>query len=421
MSTKEFVMNGRLVPKKMSLRIAHASDVHLDVNATACQGRIVRDAEGINIRWRDRVRCFEAFVEGAIKSMAEVCIVAGDLFDKTKPTPNEYELANRVLDRASESMLTFVIGDNHGNPESSIEVHAVEPIKGRGKNLIVESRACLHRLETPSGTPVQIAALPSPRRSIVAAKEEYQGKTPEEINWLVSERLRLVIQRLLADCDPSMTKILVAHVMVQGCFTSAKGGEPSAGGIILSPKDFAGWDYVALGDVHLRQQFGERIYYSGSLDRIGFGEEHDAKSWNLVDLEYAGNPMQCVGLEVNTVASPARSYRTYQPEELTHRKLIELRSLPSLDEWPVVRAKGEISHEEYLDLAPTLREWKKLPLFSDELAVIRTARSRNADITDDLSPEKALRTWAVQHERLDTEALVAEHTMLEREVLSGKR
>src|SRR5207249_307865 len=48
-----------------------------------------------------------------------------------------------------------------------------------------------------------------------------------------------------------------------------------------------GVDYVAMGHIHKHQALGEHppVVYSGSIERIDFGEEHEDKGCVLVELE----------------------------------------------------------------------------------------------------------------------------------------
>src|SRR5512136_310630 len=58
------------------------------------------------------------------------------------------------------------------------------------------------------------------------------------------------------------------------------------------------WDYVALGHVHKHQSLNEGRYpalvYSGSLERIDFGEEKEAKGFCWIELEKGNTTWQFV-------------------------------------------------------------------------------------------------------------------------------
>jgi exonuclease SbcD len=55
--------------------------------------------------------------------------------------------------------------------------------------------------------------------------------------------------------------------------------------------DLPGVDYVALGHIHKHQvlrQAPPAVVYSGSIDRVDFGEENEDKGWVLVDIPAKG-------------------------------------------------------------------------------------------------------------------------------------
>src|SRR3989304_7088562 len=109
----------------MPLRLAHTSDSHFDADARVA-GKVLLDAQGRNVRFLDRIRCFRAAAAGAIERECHLFLHAGDLFERNKPTPAEYCAAEDILDLVAAQMPTIVCADNHGSVESQTERHAIE-------------------------------------------------------------------------------------------------------------------------------------------------------------------------------------------------------------------------------------------------------------------------------------------------------
>jgi DNA repair exonuclease SbcCD nuclease subunit len=81
--------------------------------------------------------------------------------------------------------------------------------------------------------------------------------------------------------------IFVGHCNIAGALLSS--GQTLLGQDIMISKPFlelARADYYALGHIHKRQNFGDRIWYSGSTYHCNFGEV-EKKSFNLVEFDTA--------------------------------------------------------------------------------------------------------------------------------------
>jgi exonuclease SbcD len=88
-----------------------------------------------------------------------------------------------------------------------------------------------------------------------------------------------------------LPRVLVGHFTVSGARTGSE-REVMLGSdvtVSLGDLDDPAWDYVALGHIHKHQCLtsGARtpVVYSGSLERIDFGEENEPKGFCWVELE----------------------------------------------------------------------------------------------------------------------------------------
>ena len=189
-----------------------------------------------------------------------------------------------------------------------------------------------------------------------------------------------------------------------GAWMSAAKRADDYGEIALRPEDFAGWDYVALGDFHRCQQVAPNAWYSGSADRCDFGEETNTPGWLCVELDGAGTVPR-----VEFVPTPARRFRTLLPDAPNGLPLRQ--SDPEV----IYRVKGEVTQAEYDAMQPLLTYWRGNPLFSEELEVTRTTRVRSEAMGKSLTDEEALREWcAVNGREGELPGLVEEHRGLKK-------
>ena len=386
------------------IRICHLGDTHLSDRETVA-GRIVLDAAGRNVRSLDRVRCFRSAITGAIERDCDLVVHAGDLYEHNKPWPSEECAAIEILDLLGDDRPLAICADNHGNVESCVEKHAIEPLIGRRPWWYVFTRPELRVIPTKSG-PVQVAGLPSPQRSTLAATEECKGLSPVGLNALISDKLRKVLRFLRSQLDPSLPAILVAHLKIAGAWMNAAKRADDYGEIVLSPTDFAGWDYVALGDFHRCQSVAPNAWYSGSTDRCDFGEEANTPCWLYVECAETVPGIEEARLVpvILHVPTPSRRFQTFSPDELER--------VP-WDPDVIYRVKGEVGQAQYDAMQPLLTYWRGNPLFSEELEVTRTTRVRSEAMGKSLTDEEALREWCVVNGREgEFRTLLEEHRIL---------
>lgn len=246
------------------VRLAHSGDWHLQANAKS---------NGLD-RWPDQQRVVKAFVDGALAQQCDVAIIAGDLFDTPKPSPAEIVFAQSAIRDLAAGMHVILIHGNHdmpvGGSPSPVAIFAeIEHVTYFPLPAVVAVDGC------------QVAALPFPSKASLLTRDEYLGLAPEAVNALISEKLRAVVRGLRAQCDPALPAVFVAHLPIVGAAlneTMLAGQEH----ISLTAEDLEGWTLVCLGDLHKLQSIGNgTAFYSGSLDRLSFGEEHNAPGWNL--------------------------------------------------------------------------------------------------------------------------------------------
>jgi DNA repair exonuclease SbcCD nuclease subunit len=158
---------------------------------------------------------------------------------------------------------------------------------------------------------VQIGLLPYPNRAQLAATlPDYDKLSPEEADKLVSAHVEAILRGLAAQLDPGKPSILLAHISVDaaevGAERSIMAGRDITIPLSAIPEEFS---FVALGHIHKAQDFSAygrpNVFYCGSTDRIDFSEEHEEKSYVIIDLE--------AGIW-ERVPIPCRAYRTFDYE-----------------------------------------------------------------------------------------------------------
>jgi exonuclease SbcD len=124
------------------------------------------------------------------------------------------------------------------------------------------------------------------------AKDQHQGKSLHDLDLALQTAVVTIIQDLANQAtEHDMPRVLSSHLSVSEAKLGSErivmlGKDVSIGKSVLNDQV---WDYVALGHIHKHQDVNSGLYpgivYSGSLERIDFGEEKDSKGFCWVELE----------------------------------------------------------------------------------------------------------------------------------------
>jgi DNA repair exonuclease SbcCD nuclease subunit len=388
------------------LLIAHIADLHHSERMLLGGEFVVDPQTGLNVRLHDVERCLRSFIGQASRFGAKLTIVAGDVYDRCKPTPNEERAAIGSVDALGELGPVLIIPGNHDHPGTPTEATAVESLRRRPNVYVAdrpgvfdffsEGRVFWAPLDqavpaAATGALARIFVLPWPARSALLVDAETTLLVGEDRNAEISRRLGLLVQAMRALRAPGIPSLLVFH----GTITEATINEQPAAlqqDIGLRVADLAGFDYVALGHIHQRQSFelegGGVAAYPGSIERFGFGEEHEDKGGSLVELVPTGSSFTP---RVTFAPTPARSYVTLSPGD----------EGPSEgDAETVYRIQGEVTEAERVEVMARVAAAGARHIVFD-LSVKREARVRDPALRQDMSED------ALVQRRLETRELPA--------------
>jgi exonuclease SbcD len=273
------------------IRLLHFADVHIGIENYGHT-----DPEtGVSTRVRDFLRRLDEMVAFARAHEVDLAIFAGDAFKSRNPTPTfQREFAFRVQDLAEQCPVVLLVG-NHDLPSvekraSSIEIYETLNVP----NTIVGRDYALHEIATRRG-PVLVATAPYPARHyLLRGIDLPHNKTITEIDAILEEQLNIRLEQLAEEASRyDMPRVLAGHFSVSGATFGSERSVMLGRDLIvmLSTVDNPVWDYVALGHVHRHQcltlgrEGSPPVVYSGSLERIDFGEEADPKGFAWIELE----------------------------------------------------------------------------------------------------------------------------------------
>lgn len=269
------------------IRFVHTADVHFGMEN---YGRIDSQT-GIHTRLLDFERAFNFCIDNAIAQNVDFFLFCGDAYKTANPSPTQQKLMLKCLLRLYKAGIPAVIVvGNHDNPlsygkASSLEVFGDLPLEG----FYVIDKPTSLLLQTKSG-PVQIVGIPWPTRNTISLSNKHVFKTAHEITSYISQAVSHIIADMASKLDPSIPAVLASHMTVSsGVFSGSEKRAIYGNDPVLLPSQLAiaPFDYIALGHLHRFQNLnpnGIPIVYSGSIERVDFGERKEDKGFCVVTI-----------------------------------------------------------------------------------------------------------------------------------------
>ncbi|MDJ0676368.1 MAG: exonuclease SbcCD subunit D [Calothrix sp. MO_167.B42] len=271
------------------IKILHLSDIHMGSGFS--HGRINPET-GFNTRLEDFVNTLSRCIDRALADPVDMVIFGGDAFpDATPPPYVQQAFASQFRRLVDADIPTVLLVGNHdqhsqGQGGASLCIYRTLGVHG----FVVGDTLKTHSIQTNNGL-VQVVTLPWLTRSALMTKQETQGMSLAQINQLLVERLRLVLEGEIRRLDPNVPTILLGHLMTDNASFGAERFLAVGKGFTLplSLLTRPCFDYVALGHVHRHQNLNKTndppIIYPGSIERVDFSEEKEDKGYVIVELE----------------------------------------------------------------------------------------------------------------------------------------
>jgi exonuclease SbcD len=274
----------------LPIKLLHTADVHIGMEN---YGR-VDPATGINARVMDFLRRLSDLADYAIDEGVDVFIFAGDAYKTRDPNPTyQREFSRRIKRIADAGIPVLLLVGNHDLPTVSKRASSISIFDTLNvPNVTVCDREELREITCRRGQPLQVATVPYPLRSALISREDAQGKSLAELDNMLQAVMVENIQALAEQARrrPQIPAVLVGHFSVN---EASRGSEKN----IMIGRDAAvprsvladpAWRYVALGHIHRHQSLNADaqppVIFSGSIERIDFGEEDEPKGFVVAEL-----------------------------------------------------------------------------------------------------------------------------------------
>lgn len=265
--------------------IIHTADIHIGVENYSRPDPKTRTSS----RLQDFLRSLDELVDYSIDNEADLVLICGDIYKSRNPTQtHQREFVKRISRLANQGIKVFLLAGNHDSPNvpgpaTTLDIFPTLNIE----NVQIANELNTQIVQTRNGS-IQIISLPWIRKGDFMSLEKYNQLSNEKFNSAIEEKLIEDLDKEIANLDSSMPSILASHVSVDLAKTSSEKSMTLGKDYLLPTKFLANpkLDYIALGHIHKHQTLNNDppVVYSGSLERIDFGEEKDSKGFCVIDI-----------------------------------------------------------------------------------------------------------------------------------------
>lgn len=376
------------------MRIIATGDLHIDDKASLAGQSPLDRATGEPLVLVQARRTLAWIAHEARERSVDLILIAGDLYERPKPSPASEAVAAAWLSGLCEVAPVVLLLGNHDRGNGP-EAHALEPLKHlRPGRLVV-----LDRPEPVEMAGAVIYPLPYPSRSYIAASSSSPEDTAARMSRALDEIM--LAHSAAARLRQDATTILLGHGTLRGAAYNEYQTVPLSD-LQIGCDHFQAFDLAVWGHLHKRQRApgcawaGEPTVefthgYVGSPMRQDFGEEGEPHGISILD--DASGVWRC-----EFVVNPTdREFRTIAADEFLHFAQV----------YPdqIVRVVGETSPEDYDRVAQKVRALKASGIvIANNCQVIRPDRARVAMARGDLGLEQVLRAACESREDLKPHA-----------------
>ena len=323
------------------MKIIHFSDLHIGYTRYS---KGIDLETGLDNRIVDFLNTFDELVNYALEENIDLVIFAGDAYKDRNPSQtHQKEFAKRLLKLTKANIPVALVVGNHDMPGNKGRATALDIFPTMNvDNITVIDKLQLYELKTKSGIQIQILGMPWIRKGSLISRLSNIKKdiTIEDLNKQIIQTLDNSLEKEISKINKSIPCIFSGHLTVMEAKTSTE-TLMSIGADYMFPAQFFArpeFEYVALGHVHKDQVLIQSppVIYSGSLERVDFGEKNDIKGFYVIEIE----PKKSQGsrlVSYKKVPVSARNFREY------------IINIPKETEFPVNIIEEELKSNDIKD------------------------------------------------------------------------
>lgn len=275
------------------MRILHFADLHIGVENFGRTDPVT----GLSTRLLDFLAAFDQLVEYALANDVDLVLFAGDAYKSRDPSQTQQrEFARRVARLTRAGVPVYLLVGNHDLPYAAGRATAIDIFDTLDVPLVTVGRRIGTELVQTRKGPLQVVGVPWLNRSWLLTQDEYKNLPADALNEALEHKLADLLTVQFDGVDSALPAVLAGHLSHADAMPGSErrmtvGADPIFLRSMLTSVH-GNVEYAALGHIHQRQEHGNvyPLVYSGSLQRVDFGEEGQEKGFMVIDIDPDAKP-----------------------------------------------------------------------------------------------------------------------------------
>lgn len=260
------------------MKIGIIGDTHFGAGFNL--GKIDPDTQ-LNSRLLDFSNTFNSIIDNFLRQGVKLVVLTGDIFETRHPTSAQLNVFSRCLTRAVNKGLEIIIVVGNHDQQRTISTTTLDVFHSLElDNVSVYADMGLHTIKDDYGKNIDLFLMPYRDRRMLAAD------TNADAIEMISDELGRLRARTLNE-DKEHCRIIVGHFMMGKPGEFVDPDSFSINELMLPLEIFEGFDATIMGHVHQHEVISKDpvIIYSGSMEKVSFGEKLHKKVSLILDTD----------------------------------------------------------------------------------------------------------------------------------------
>ena len=372
----------------------------------------------LNSRLLDFINTFNSIIDEFVKRDVQMIVLTGDIFETRHPTSAQLNAFSKCAQRAINKDLEVVIVVGNHDQQRTISTTTVDIFNSlETPGISIYGNFGVHTVKDEHGHNVNFILMPYRDRRMIGAK------TTSEAIEIIRNKVNVLCTNLQSP------KIAVGHFMVDKSITGENPDSFSINELILPLNMFSNFDTTIMGHVHKHMVLSEdspTIVYSGSMEKVSFGEKHHSKVSLILDTNNIGDVDILPSKTSRSLHEKKFDYTDGEKvfkHQITDKIILDIEKFNM--RWNLANAivkfvvkvkKNDLYYVNQEKIGEYILSKKVRHLMPMQVSSVNSRKLRNKKITEDVTGKKAMITFIrqlIEPEQIKRKLIKAANSVIE--------